>query len=212
MTEYVFSCRIDGRAGYVRLWGDALELLRSGRRRAGEPEFVWLGAVTRVATGKPGWLFTGVQLVADGVTRELTFPAADAPRVAELIEALVAAQAQPVEPDPPASIFSAPAEPTPTEASRTVDTACIGEAPAVDFSTVEVPEFELPDLTNPQGTSSYLAIVAPEMPEWTTPPEEAGERLSRLEVLRNCGIVADADFAQAEAEILEVDRNEVRSA
>lgn len=255
MTEYVFSCRIDGRAGYVRLWSDALELIRSGRRGAGEPEFVWLGAVTRVATGKPGRLFTTVQIVADGVTRELTFPAADAPRVAELIEALVVAQAEQPEqarqPEPAYSaepvltMFSMPSEPpardVPAPDVPTVVEAAV-EVSGVEVSSVEVPEFELPDLTVPD-----FSVVAPEMPEWTPLPdvegtagalaqnavlaiaeepvaasaeaerptdlpEETEERLSRLEVLRSCGIVTEADFAETEAEILESAWTEARSA
>ena len=218
MTEYTFSCRIDGRAGYVRLWADALELIRSGRG-AGEPEFVPLDLVTSVSTGKTGLLFTPVQLVVDGALHELTFPTADAPRVAELIEALAAEQApRPVTVFAPATVFA----PEPAPAFEAF------EADAAPHATEEL-EFEMPDF-------SMLPI---DMPEWTpladsspdlvvsdrvvddlapvagsdaasipAPAEPSGEfpvdlesRRARLEVLRDCGIMSEADFADAEAEI-----------
>lgn len=201
MTDYMFSCRIDGRAGYVRLWADALELIRSGRG-AGEPEFVPLDLVTSVGTGRPGLLFTAVQLVVDGARHELTFPTSEAPRVAELIEALAAEQApRPVTVFAPPTVFA----PEPIVAR---------EAPEA-VETPEVRELELPDWTPPAGSSPDLVVSdrvvddlipaaasdgasIPVQPEF---PIDLGSRLSRLEVLRSCGIVSEADFADVEAEL-----------
>lgn len=124
MNEYTFSCRIDGRAGYVRLWGDALELIRSGRRASGESEFVPFDEVTHVGTGKPGRLFTAVQIDLAGERLDLTFPAADASRVAELIEALVA------DARPAVRAFAAAPQPTIFNPSALVEeTAPVYRAP-----------------------------------------------------------------------------------
>lgn len=219
MTEYTFSCRIDGRAGYVRLWADALELIRSGRG-AGEPEFVPLDLVTGVGTGKPGLLFTAVQLVVDGVRHELTFPSADAPRVAELIEALAAEQApRPVTVFAPATVFAA--EPAPADEA----------ASAPEF---EIPDFPIPTIEpadRPPAESSPHLVVSDRVVDELRPPagsdatsipaqaEPSAEfpvdlesRLARLEMLRSCGIMSEADFADVEAGILEAAGTEAQSA
>lgn len=217
MTEYTFSCRIDGRAGYVRLWADALELIRSGRG-GGEPEFVPLDLVTSVSTGKLGRLFTPVQLVVDGVLHELKFPTADAPRVAELIEALAAENApRPVTVFAPAAAVFAP-EPAPAF-----------EAPEFELPDFSMPPIEMPEWTPLADSTSPDLVVSdrvvdelvatpgsdaasvpastpasiPAQPEPSAEfPVDLESRLSRLEVLRDCGIMSEADFADAEAEIL----------
>ena len=235
MTEYMFSCRIDGRAGYVRLWADALELIRSGRG-AGEPEFVPLDLVTSVATGKPGLLFTPVQLVVDGERHELTFPTADAPRVAELIEALVAEQApRPATVFAPVTVFA----PEPTPVFETYDPydnyAADAAAEAPEAPEFEMPDFSMPPIEMPEWTplaesSPDLVVsdqvvdelVAPagsdaaSIPAQVDPsaefPVDLESRLARLEVLRSCGIMSEADFADAEAQLLEATGPEARTA
>lgn len=229
MTEYMFSCRIDGRAGYVRLWADALELIRSGRG-AGEPEFVPLDLVTSVATGKPGLLFTAVQLVVDGERHELTFPTADAPRVAELIEALAAEQApRPETVFAPATVF-APEPAAAFEPYEAVDAPEDLEFEMPDFSMdpIEMPEWtpladSSPDLVVsdvvvdqllPAAGSEEASVPAsiPAQPDPSDFPVDLESRLARLEVLRSCGIMSEEDFVDAEAEILESTGPEARSA
>lgn len=318
LTEFgrgTFSCRIDGRAGYLRLWDDRLELVRAGRR---EPEVIPLHRVTGIAAGKPGRLFTAVEIVADAPV-ELKFPSVDAVRIADLIATLAEAA------EPPAAV-EAPA-PLPTEPeAELIDPAVLGmltEHEAIDPSVlgalaewtippvdmpewVPLPESGAPELVlsqivleeltpepvatvaaepiteiEPLPEGSVLAAAAaladlehllhdvppappgsvvqaademlenareiltltqsaPESDEVSAPvpseavltlaaaamlggsrppaaeqeipkprperpedlPEDLVDRLSRLEVLRNCGIMSEADFADAEAEIL----------
>lgn len=201
MTEYTFSCRIDGRAGYVRLWADALELIRAGRG-AGEPEFVPLDLVTSVGTGKPGLLFTAVRLVVDGARHELTFPTSEAPRVAELIEALAAEQTpRPAPVLAPPTVFApepaaAPEAPEAVEAPEAPEVELPEWPPPAESSADLVVSDRVSDELVPAAVSDMASVLA--QPEF---PVDLESRLSRLEVLRSCGIVSEADFADVEAEL-----------
>lgn len=158
-----FSCRIDGKAGYLRVFDDRLELVRSGRSG---PEVIPLHLVTAVTTGKTGRLLTAVELVAAGEYLELKLPSIDAPRVADLISAL-AVDAPILLPDP--AILAAPPVMPPAPPV----------APVIPAQAFEPAAYE-PVVFDPAPEDSVMAgFVMPDfsmkvdMPEWTPLADDA---------------------------------------
>ncbi|MBA3744316.1 hypothetical protein [Sporichthya sp.] len=181
-----FSCRIEGRAGYLRVFDDRLEVVRSGRgSQALAPEVIPLHLVTAVTTGKVGRLLTAVELVAAGAYVELKLPSIDAPRVAELIAAL-AADALILTPDPSILALVAP---------MPVVVPLAAVAPVIPAQVCESvrsePVFAEPVVFDPAPADSVMAgFVMPdfsmkvEMPEWKSLPEtdfpELADTLSEI--------------------------------
>ncbi len=274
LSQAPVSCRIDGRAGYVQLRSDCLELIRSGRRGGVEPIAAYdINAITTTRTGR---LFTAVEIEHGAPNRrvELKFPAADALRVVALIEQL-AESAEPPAYEPP--VYEAPVAAAPVAAAPVANAwpyaapapAPVSEpAPVVEtreFASIfEVPPVEIPEIRMPEWTplpEEPAELIAPAPPatpepvltvapavadpgtgptvdevdevveveddadpaaelaaepdaelaveparaEWPEEmPDELARRLARLEVLRNCGIMSEADYLAAEAEIIEL--------
>jgi hypothetical protein len=196
MTEHghisdrgTFICRIDGRAGYLRLWDDRLELIRSGRRgpEAVGPEVIPLHLITRVSTGKPGRMLTAIELVAAGGFVELKMPTIDAPRVAELLSLLVSQAPMPAAVEShvlPAQIAE-PAEYAPVEYAPVEDApgdSVMADFVMPDFSMkVEMPEWtplaedDATPATAPVDLAEIVAqreyvVAEVEMPQWTPLP------------------------------------------
>ncbi|WP_344609381.1 hypothetical protein [Sporichthya brevicatena] len=252
------SCRIDGKAGYLQLRSDCLELIRSGRRGGVEP--IAAHAINAITTTRTGRLFTAVEIEhgAPNQRVELKFPAADALRVVALIEQLAESA------EPPASeapVDEAPVDEAPVYEAPVADAwpyaapAPVAEpvpgAEAREFSSIfEVPPVEIPEVRMPEWTplpeepAELLApappavepvlTLAPAVADPVPPaaadvefayadeddvepeaeparaerpeeiPDELARRLARLEVLRNSGIMSEADYLAAEAEIFEL--------
>lgn len=243
------SCRIDGRAGYLQLFHDRVDLIRSGRRGGVEPIAGFdINAITTTRTGR---LLTTVEIEHGpaNATVELKFPAADALRIVALVERIAEAA------EAPAPSYHQPFAPAPAPASAPVveSTGCappvvesaIGElsvAPETSsifaLPPVEVPEVRMPEWTPlPEEPAELIVPEAPEAsaapeltltlapavvdpaPEPTERAERLGEiseelanRLARLEVLRTCGILSEADHAMAQAELLDLGESERASA
>jgi hypothetical protein len=166
-----FSCRIDGRAGYLRLFDDRIELVRSGRRgpRVLGPEVIPMHLITHVVVGKPGRLLTAVELIAAGAYLELKFPSIDAPRVADLIELLMLHAVAPVDE------YVAVEQFIPVEAYVPVE-AFISAIPDLVIPEIVMPAWtplpETEELGHELDAAPALTIPEVDMPTWTPPETE----------------------------------------
>ena len=187
-----FICRIDGRAGYLRLWDDRLELIRSGRRgpQVTGPEVIPLHLITAVSMGKPGRLLTAVQLVAAGGYLELKMPSIDAPRIAELIS-LLASQA-PAPADIPSGFTPEPMVAVPAAVSHIVPAQAY-EPVAYEPVAFEAAESVMADFVMPDFSMKV------EMPEWTPLAEDGATPVAAPHDLAE--IVSQREYLVAEVEM-----------
>ncbi len=196
----IFSCRIDGRAGYLRLWDDRLELIRPGRRGSAlGPEEVPLHLVTQVGCGKPGRLLTAVELVTTAGHLELKLPSLDAPRVAELIATLAEAAEPPaVEPAPPAPSAQAVrpaeiAEPAPVEIDAPFVMPGFDLATEFHLDRVEMPEWTpLPETDLPEMVLSQIVLDELAAEPGSPAPVMAAEPVTEIEPLPEGSVLAAA--------------------
>ncbi|MGQ0629501.1 MAG: hypothetical protein ACT4P1_00535 [Sporichthyaceae bacterium] len=181
-----FLCRIDGRAGHLRIHEDCVVLARSAWRGAEVVTEVSLSSVLSVAAGDPGRLFTPLHITTTDGVHELGLPAGEAERAEQVLLALVLEPVlrgwgdpgEPVEPLPPIPHLHpvGAGAVIPGQSARTEELSADGFA-----------------------VGTVAGLPGPAL------PAEAADKLERLALLKFSGVLSDGEYDELKAELLAAD-------
>ncbi|MGQ0623038.1 MAG: hypothetical protein ACT4PP_00035 [Sporichthyaceae bacterium] len=187
-----FRCRIEGRAGHLRVYDDRVALVRSGWGGAGKVTEIALGNITEIAAGEPGRVFVPLRITTVTGVHVPAFPANEVERAGQVVLALVLEPAFRVLGDPGAPVVAL--EPlrfaeTSAHSANSLIPAQVDGAGSVD------------------GAGPAVQIVRPAPP---TPvrlpapalPAEAAAKLERLALLHFTGVLNAAEYEGLKAELI----------